>query len=647
MLSIDEDEYVDYNVGAVFPEGLSYLPGQGLVIYGQETGTGVERKQLVINPDALQGTVTQVNLFDSEKGELNPDLYDQMALPEGMSYNKINGLQLTGSGDNAKTLTINPNVIPKNIQLFDIYTQKIDSSLSSLPTGLTYTENEGLEIRGETLINTLVINPNGFTKKTSLFDTTESKINEDLYIQGGDSRLPDWVEFDDTDHTIAIGGFPQEGAEPGLVPRLFINGGAIHKNVYIISTDTGFLKAELPDGMTYSRTTGLTLENNSGGRVVIPVGDGYINNTQELFTATNYMPDPYEISSTPTMDVSENPYYMACCVPLYLSVVGSNTVLHSSISGYYFNNEDNTTKRMTNIGGASMHLWEKDKSGTIVKDVIIVNDDGLDPNGIQPGIDAGKITKGTLTRPIIITNETKNQKMMIDYNSIRTQNGIVSGETVNYYDTFLFTNQKDQNTNIFHPCMVFFNWDGAKTVPEIGFSVYEDDIKDYATSDITMLSADNFHLHNNNDNILIDSKEGIKYKGTNSIFQIYPSGNMGVYDVNTTGDSPFIVSENGITYRGKESTFTVDTNGYLTVRSNEYTNNYTHILDHALESVVGGVVLFRSTGSGYINAGARGYCTLMYAINAGDKTIALYDRYNDSPWTRSPDKDNFWRNPLP
>ena len=527
MLSIDKEDYVDYEIGAALPEGVAYVDGQGLVVFGQ--GTGTLKKRIVINPDALKSTATEVNLFDKEKGELNPDLYEQMALPDGMSFNQIDGLVLTGSGENAKKLTINPNYVSKNINLFDVATKKIDTSLSTLPTGLSYSNSTGLEIQGSTTTKSLVIDPNGFTAKTNLFEPDNNKINENLYDAGGDSRLPDWVNFDDTDHTIKIDGFPQEGSS--LPPQLFINGGAIKKNVYIISTDTGFLRAELPDGMTFSRTTGLTLENNGGGRIIIPVGDGYITTSQELFTATNYIPDPYSLSSTPTLDVSETPYYMACCVPLYLSVVGSNTVLHSSISGYYFNNEDNTTKRMTNIGGASMHLWEKDKSGTKIKDIIIVDDEGLDPDGIQTGIDAGKITKGTLTRPITISNEDTQQKMMITYNSIRTQNGIVAGETVNYYDTFLFSNQKDENTNIFHPCMVFFDWDGTKTVTEMGFSVYEDDIKDYATSDITMLSADKFHLHSKDDTILIDSEKGIKYSGTKSIFQIYPSGNAVFYGV--------------------------------------------------------------------------------------------------------------------
>lgn len=501
MLSINKDDYVNYDIGASLPEGLSYVDGQGLVVYGSQSH-GVQRKQLVINPDALS---KNQNLFDETKGELNPDLYDQMSLPDGMSFDKNTGLTLKGSGELGKELIINPNSISgATTYLFDSNTQKLNSSLGVFPEGLVYSASNGLEIKGSSSSKSIIINPNGFSAQTQLFETNSPKINESLYDAGGGSELPDWFSFDDKTHTIAIQGFTDE---EGFTPNLYINVGDMEqKNIYIIDTNTKSLKGTLPDGMSYTPQTGLSLENTSGGKVVIPVGDGYITDTQELFVATNFIPDPYNS----TGDLQESSYYMACNVPIYLTIPGSNTVLHAGLSGYFFNNEDNTTKRLTNIGGSSIHLWEYDKSGQTKKDIIIINDDGLDPNGIQTGINADKITKGTITRPIEITDEEHGQKMVIHSNMIYTQNKIVTSELSGYYTTFQFTNDLDNDTKEFHTKMILYDWSSNKIIPKLGIGIKEEDIKSY-DPDMTFLTS-----------------EGIQYTGTKSVFKVYPSGNVRV-----------------------------------------------------------------------------------------------------------------------
>lgn len=500
---IDEDEYVDYDVGAVFPEGLSYIPGQGLSIFGADPEDGTGRKQLVINPDLLKGTVAQVNLFDEDNGELNPDLYDQMALPDGMSFDRSIGLTLSGVEESGKELVINPNNISSKKQnLFNENTKKIDVSISTLPTGLTYSQDNGLEIEGETTQKTLVINPNGFVAKTSLFETDNPKINEDLYDAGGDSRLPEWVHFNELSRTMIIEGYPNgENEQPCL---LHLNAGSLKESLFIVNRSTGLIKSELPEGMSYSRSTGLRLENETGGGIQLNVGNGKISDVTTIVDAVDYSPD----------NPHTGEFYMANIIPSYLHVSGTDisTLLHVNGFNHVFDSVNNTFS--TNIGDSSVGIINYNKV-TKEEMKVYVDQYGLDPDGLKEGINAEKITKGTLHRPIQITNEATKQKMIITYNSIQTQNGIVSGETVNYYDSFLFINTKNSLNNTFHPLIAFFDWNGSTNVTEMGFAVYEEDIMDYTTSDITK--------------VMISPDGGINYTGTKSTFQVYPSGNMSIY----------------------------------------------------------------------------------------------------------------------
>ena len=524
MLSINPNEYVDYDIGASLPEGLSYVEGQGLIIYGAQHSSQ-QRLQLTINPDALQGSK---NLFDSSKGQLNSELYDQMSLPDGMTFNKTDGLRLYSSNTDSY-VSINPNSVIGITELFDANTKKVNKNISSLPTGLTYSSNSGLEITGATSNESLVIDANGFSQKTNLFNSGSSKINEDLYDAGEGGGVPDWVTFNEELHSVGIIGLPTESS--GILPILHLNAGSLERTSYLVDTKTKALRGVLPEGMTFSPATGLTLENTGGGRITIPVGDGVFKGQAELFRFTDYVPDPYvtELSS-PNAD-----YYVACNVPTYLTTSGSNSVLHSSLSGYYFNNEDGTTKRITNVGGASIHLWEYDKSKKETKDIVVINDDGLDPDGIKTGIDADKITKGTLTRPIEITDESFGQKMMINASTIHCQNKVVTSTTSGYYDTFNLLNRRDDTNQNFHVTMKMYDWVGQNTEEKLAIGLNYSDI---GSTKIPLITHDRFQItgeavlnfFDEDSNLTLDSN-GIIFNGTKSVFRVYPSGNVAFYGV--------------------------------------------------------------------------------------------------------------------
>lgn len=529
---IDEDEYVDYDVGAVFPEGLFYKPDQGLVIFGQDEGEGVERTQLVINPNVLQGTVRRVNLFDADKGELNPNLYDQMALPDGMSFDRQTGLVLSGiskEGNPSKELVIDPNSISsERLNLLNVETNKIDASISTLPTGLTYSRGTGLEIEGTTEDNSLVINPKGLPTKTSLFEssseeTSISKINSHLYES--DSRLPAWVGFQEENHTITIEGFPQktpEDDEPtGLAPVLFINGGSIKQNIYLIATDTGFLKSELPDGMFFDRVSGLKLTNTNGGTITIPVGDSSYTGDTELIKFTDKVPDPYT-----SLHNSEE-VYVASNIPTYIGTASSTDEVYVGIYGVLFRDNDINSKYYTSIGGGTIQLFGK--TGTQQKDILLIDRSGLDPNGIKEGINADKITTGTIHQPIEIKNPSGSQRMIIRHNSIRCQNYVTTSQTEGYYDTFSLINTFDDVTNNFHVNWTFYDWDSTigstgATVEKFVLALNSEDIDN--PEEKTFLSTNGFNLTGATDGFYMSEKNGLKFTGTKSVFQVYPSGNI-------------------------------------------------------------------------------------------------------------------------
>lgn len=581
MLSINPDEYVNYDIGASLPEGLSYVEGQGLVVYGAQH-SGQQRLQLTINPDALQGSK---NLFDSSKGQLNSELYDQMSLPDGMSFDKTNGLKLTSSNTN-NSVVINPNSVVGITELFDANTKKVNKSISSLPTGLTYSSNSGLEITGATSNESLVIDANGFSQKTNLFNSGSSKINEDLYDAGEGRGVPDWVVFDDQKHSIEILGFPSEYSE--LIPSLNINAGLLERTSYLIDSQTKMLKGVLPEGMTFTPATGLTLENTGGGRITIPVGDGVFKGQADLFRFTDYVPDPYanEASST------NAEYYVACNVPTYLTAGGSNSILHSSLSGYFFNNEDGTTKRITNIGGASIHLWEYDKSKKETKDIVVMNDDGLDPDGIKTGIDAEKITKGTLTRPIEITDESFGQKMMIDASTIHCQNRVVTSTMSGYYDTFSLLNRRDDTTTEFHVNLTFYDWELDHITPKFVTALKSEDIEN--PEGITIISSDAFSLRSPNNKLILSEDVGMLYTGTENIFKIDPSGAVSSYTPDSTTQKLEILG-NSITSTGTKSVFKVYPSGNMVVYDVFNFDNRTQIIRNCIENIHNGRLYFRST----------------------------------------------------
>ena len=587
MLSINPDEYVNYDIGASLPEGLSYVEGQGLVVYGAQH-SGQQRLQLTINPDALQGSK---NLFDSSKGQLNSELYDQMSLPEGMSFDKTNGLKLTSSNTN-NSVVINPNSVVGITELFDANTKKVNKSISSLPTGLTYSSNNGLEITGATSNESLVIDANGFSQKTNLFNSGSSKINEDLYDAGEGGGVPDWVTFNEELHSVGIIGLPTESS--GILPILHLNAGSLERTSYLVDTKTKALRGVLPEGMTFSPATGLTLENTGGGRITIPVGDGVFKGQADLFRFTDYIPDPYaNEESTTNAD-----YYIACNVPTYLTASGSNSVLHSSLSGYFFNNEDGTTKRITNVGGASIHLWEYDKSKKETKDIVVMNDDGLDPDGIKTGIDADKITKGTLTRPIEITDESFGQKMMINASIIHCQNRVVTSTTSGYFDTFSLVNKLDDVSHEFHVNLTFYDWVDDHIVPRFVTALKGSDVLEQ--DGITVIASDTYKLNSPDNTIILSSIDGLHYYGTKSIFRVYPTGYVSFSDKNNF-------------------------------------QKRTQIMNHVLESTYSDTVYFRSTGLDYYT-NSRDHATVIHdydknrslvIMSRGDGSSSPYIRYNN------------------
>ena len=592
MLSINPNEYVDYDIGASLPEGLSYVEGQGLIIYGAQHSSQ-QRLQLTINPDALQGSK---NLFDSSKGQLNSELYDQMSLPDGMTFNKTDGLRLYSSNTDSY-VSINPNSVIGITELFDANTNKVNKTISSLPTGLTYSSNSGLEITGATSNESLVIDANGFSQKTNLFNSGSSKINEDLYDAGEGGGVPDWVTFNEELHSVGIIGLPTESS--GILPILHLNAGSLERTSYLVDTKTKALRGVLPEGMTYTPATGLTLENTSGGKVTIPVGDGYIKSTVNLFTATNYLPDPYTGESTTNED-----YYMACSVPLYLSQPGISSVLHTSLSGYFYNNEDNTRKRITNIGGSSVHLWEYDKSEKVKKDVIVIDENGLNPDGIQPGINADDITKGTLKVPLEITNEDFGQKLIMNSNEIHFQNKVITSTSSGYYDTFSIVNKLDDVNKDFHVTMKMYDWAGQNTEERFAIALNS---KDIGSVNYPILTHDRFQFTgeavlnlSDEDSNLTFSSNGMIFNGTKSVFQVYPSGNVAFYN------------------------------------KLDYTNR-TQIMDHVCESIYQNTVHFRSTGRDYYTKN-RDHATVLRDCEDNRSFVIYYRNDNkESPYTRKSD----------
>lgn len=165
----------------------------------------VDTNYVKTNLEEALGVTEITSIEDLEKrvSDIEDKIKEGTFFPEGLTFSKTSGLQITGMGN--MTLTINPDSLRNTSALFDPETNKINTSLvespeaPELPEGLSYSQENGLQIASDKG-GQLTIYPGSLTSNKELLQEN-GQINEELY----QASLPEGMEYDSVNHILKVG----------------------------------------------------------------------------------------------------------------------------------------------------------------------------------------------------------------------------------------------------------------------------------------------------------------------------------------------------------------------------------------------------------------------------------------------------------